>query len=72
MEGGYCDAGVPNPPCQGSASADAEVMSARSRHQGGVHAALADGSVRFITNTIVWSTWQALGTAQGNDTVGSY
>jgi type II secretory pathway pseudopilin PulG len=35
---------------------------ARSRHTGGVQAALADGGVRFFANDIDLSTWQALGT----------
>jgi prepilin-type processing-associated H-X9-DG protein len=35
---------------------------ARSLHPGGVQAALADGSVRFFTNTIAIAPWRALGT----------
>ncbi len=40
---------------------------ARSRHPGGVNALLGDGSVRFITNTISLTTWQALGSTQGGE-----
>ncbi|MFQ3648796.1 MAG: DUF1559 domain-containing protein [Gemmataceae bacterium] len=40
---------------------------ARSRHTGGVNAAFADGSVRFITNNINVSVWQALGTRSGGE-----
>jgi prepilin-type N-terminal cleavage/methylation domain-containing protein/prepilin-type processing-associated H-X9-DG protein len=72
MESGYCDPGVPNPPCTATTPADGEIMYARSRHLGGVNGALADGSVRFISDTIAMSTWQALGTAQGNDEVGDF
>jgi prepilin-type processing-associated H-X9-DG protein len=44
---------------------------ARSRHTGGVNAALCDGSVRFIRNTISITTWRALGTASGGETLGN-
>jgi prepilin-type N-terminal cleavage/methylation domain-containing protein/prepilin-type processing-associated H-X9-DG protein len=44
----------------------------RSRHQGGVHVALADGSTRFIADVIDYRTWQALGDRQDGEVVGSY
>jgi prepilin-type N-terminal cleavage/methylation domain-containing protein/prepilin-type processing-associated H-X9-DG protein len=40
---------------------------ARSRHTGGVNAALCDGSVTFLTNSINLATYQALG--NGNDSL---
>jgi prepilin-type processing-associated H-X9-DG protein len=30
---------------------------ARSRHTGGVQVAMADGSVRFVKNTVTTTTW---------------
>ncbi len=72
MEGGYCDAGAPNPPCNGTGPADGEIMFSRSRHINGVNVALADGSVRFVSNSVTRATWQALGTAEANDPVGHY
>jgi prepilin-type N-terminal cleavage/methylation domain-containing protein len=72
MESGYCDPTYPNPPCSASVGADQEVMFARSRHEGGVHIALADGSARFVADSIALALWQALGTAQGADFVGEY
>jgi prepilin-type N-terminal cleavage/methylation domain-containing protein len=45
---------------------------ARSRHPNGVNAALADASIRLITNNINLATWQAIGTMNGSDVVGPY
>jgi prepilin-type processing-associated H-X9-DG protein len=42
---------------------------ARSRHPGGVNVALADGSVRFVTDGIDPATWRALATRAGGDTL---
>lgn len=39
---------------------DRAFQTARSKHPGGVHVCLADGSVRFISETIDIQTWQAL------------
>jgi len=67
---GYCDPGAPNPPCTGPASASSPVMmGARSRHAGGVNAAMCDASVRFVSNGILLSTWQAMSTSQGGDII---
>ncbi len=42
-------------------------VAARSNHRGGVNAALADGSVRFIENTVSQATWRAMGTIRGEE-----
>jgi prepilin-type processing-associated H-X9-DG protein len=42
---------------------------ARSYHLGGVNASFGDGSVRFVSNSIVLTTWQALGTRAGSEAV---
>jgi prepilin-type N-terminal cleavage/methylation domain-containing protein/prepilin-type processing-associated H-X9-DG protein len=50
--------------------ANGQVQSAaRSQHSGGVNAAFADGSVRFIRDSIPRATWSALNTANGGETV---
>jgi prepilin-type N-terminal cleavage/methylation domain-containing protein/prepilin-type processing-associated H-X9-DG protein len=73
MEAGYCVASNPaNPPCTGNVGPDGEIMFARSRHTGGVNIALADGSGRFVSNSINLATWQALGSAQGGEPIGDY
>jgi prepilin-type N-terminal cleavage/methylation domain-containing protein/prepilin-type processing-associated H-X9-DG protein len=42
-------------------------IAARSYHTGGVNVCFADGSVHFISNTINFPTWQALGTRSGGE-----
>jgi prepilin-type N-terminal cleavage/methylation domain-containing protein/prepilin-type processing-associated H-X9-DG protein len=44
----------------------------RSRHTGGAHFALADGSVRFISENIDIRTFNFSGTSHGNDIVGEF
>ena len=51
-------------------SPDAAVFSnAQSNHPGGVNVLMSDGSVRFIKDTIAWSTWWSLGTKANGETV---
>jgi prepilin-type N-terminal cleavage/methylation domain-containing protein/prepilin-type processing-associated H-X9-DG protein len=40
-----------------------------SNHSGGVNVCFADGSVRFIKNTVSLQTWWSLGTRNGNEVV---
>jgi prepilin-type processing-associated H-X9-DG protein len=42
-----------------------------SNHPGGVNMCMADGSVRFIKNTIGLPTWWALGTRAGGEIISS-
>jgi prepilin-type N-terminal cleavage/methylation domain-containing protein/prepilin-type processing-associated H-X9-DG protein len=44
-------------------------LAASSYHPGGVNALFADGSVRFVKNTVSPSTWTALGTIAGGEVV---
>jgi prepilin-type N-terminal cleavage/methylation domain-containing protein/prepilin-type processing-associated H-X9-DG protein len=46
-------------------------IAARSYHTGGVNVCYADGSVHFVTNSISLATWQALGTREGGEVLGS-
>jgi prepilin-type N-terminal cleavage/methylation domain-containing protein len=44
-------------------------FAARSKHPGGAHASLCDGSVRFFSNNINLGIWRALSTSRGGETV---
>jgi prepilin-type N-terminal cleavage/methylation domain-containing protein/prepilin-type processing-associated H-X9-DG protein len=46
-----------------------QTFASRSKHTGGVNAALCDGSVRFFNNNISITVWQAYGTAAGGEVV---
>lgn len=59
--------------CGGCAWLDARgVINARSRHVGGVHILLADGSTRFVSNNIDINTWQLLGAIADGTKIGEY
>ena len=53
----------------GDSSYAASHTAARSYHPGGVNTCFADGSVRFIKNTVNAITWYALGTKAGSEVV---
>lgn len=70
---GYCRPDHPrNPPCVGRTSDNEESIAARSRHQGGVHGLLCDGSVQFFSDNIHLDTWRWLGTAWGSEVIGTF
>lgn len=46
-------------------------MGAKSYHNGGVNLLLCDGSVRFVSDTVSLTTWKALGTRSGGETMGT-
>jgi len=45
----------------------ASIISASSRHPGGVNVCFGDGSVKFIKSTVNPTTWMALGTINGGE-----
>jgi prepilin-type N-terminal cleavage/methylation domain-containing protein/prepilin-type processing-associated H-X9-DG protein len=47
----------------------ADYVSASSFHSGGVNAMMADGSVRFVKNSISFQTWWAIGTRANGEVV---
>jgi prepilin-type processing-associated H-X9-DG protein len=68
LEEGTCyDSPGNNLPCTEIANIYLDAAGARSRHRGGVNGLMADGSVRFFSDTIKTPEWQALGTTSGGD-----
>jgi prepilin-type processing-associated H-X9-DG protein len=69
ITGGICEqSAAPNMPCTTTSTPTyPRMMAARSWHTNGVNAALCDGSVRFIPNSISFAVWQALGSAKGGE-----
>jgi prepilin-type processing-associated H-X9-DG protein len=48
-------------------------IAARSYHTNGVNISMSDGSVRYISNSIDFPTWQAIGTRSGGEVInGTY
>lgn len=47
----------------------AGILGARSLHPGGVHLALCDGSVRFVSSRVSHPVWRALGTRAGAEVI---
>lgn len=66
----YCQ-GTTNVPCRACSSGNIEIH-ARSWHTGGVHATMADGAVRFISDNINTATFNALGTISGGESIGEF
>jgi len=69
-----------NPPCTyvgssgpvpAATALPAEVYGSRSRHPGGVNSLFADGSARFVKNSISLATWRQLSTTMGGEVISS-
>jgi prepilin-type processing-associated H-X9-DG protein/prepilin-type N-terminal cleavage/methylation domain-containing protein len=61
-----------NPPCRNGNNTPLPVfVAARSFHSGGVNVLFADGSVKFIKDSINNETWRALSTKDGGEVVSS-
>jgi prepilin-type N-terminal cleavage/methylation domain-containing protein/prepilin-type processing-associated H-X9-DG protein len=79
---GYCGTNLPrNMPCTGSSGTASSAggvytglgmtSALRSQHPGGVNSGMADGSVRFIKNSINLYTWRGLASAAGGEVISS-
>jgi prepilin-type N-terminal cleavage/methylation domain-containing protein/prepilin-type processing-associated H-X9-DG protein len=75
---GYCNfPALGNPPCvngttnqfPGGYTAGSVAMAARSRHPGGVNVGFADGSVKFVKNSVNPITYSALSSTRGGEVV---
>ena len=61
---------VPNPLHADWVAMGNGFFAARSLHRGGVNAAMVDGSVRFVSDSVDLDTWRAFGTVAGGEVVG--
>jgi len=71
-DSGYHHFRGPNSMINDCYSRFAATKSGRSRHTGGVTVLLADGSVRFITDSIDLNTWRLLGSVADREVVPEY
>lgn len=69
--GGYNHVLPPNAPTCLAASPPFEIVPAWSAHYGGVHVLWADGSVKFMGDTIDLRVWRAMGTIDGGEVIDS-
>jgi prepilin-type N-terminal cleavage/methylation domain-containing protein len=60
---------LPDTPCIPNVKTKDQEYHARSRHPGGVQATLADGSVRFVNDSIDVPIWNAAGTIHGEEAI---
>jgi prepilin-type N-terminal cleavage/methylation domain-containing protein/prepilin-type processing-associated H-X9-DG protein len=58
--------------CKNGTTWDGVAMSASSLHRGGVNVLFGDGSVRFASENISLTTWQAVATIAGGDRVADF
>ena len=56
----------------GNGSHNYGLTAARSKHTGGVHVVLCDGSVRFVNENIFLGTWTGLATRAGGEVTGEF
>ena len=68
----YQHIGPPNGRSCGFQPAAKACMTASSRHPGGLHLLLSDGSVRFVSETIDLNVWRAVGTRSDGEVIGDY
>lgn len=67
---GYGCQNAPETPCTCGLSNG--VITPRSRHVGGVHVGLADGSTRFVSSNVDSTVFQNLGTKAGGEVIGDF
>ena len=62
-----------NLPCIGDTGTMSNYASPRSRHPGGVHVLLCDGSVRFVSDNVdLLSVWRPLATIANGEIIGEF
>ena len=67
----YVAAGSPKAPCHNPDNWTLS-MGFKSKHKGGAHFVMVDGSVRFLNDTIAYRTYQQLGSRRDGTAIGNY
>lgn len=67
----YFQPNSPRSDC-GNGSHNYGLTAARSRHEGGVHVLLCDGSCRFVSENVYLGAWTGLSTRSGGEVLGEY
>jgi prepilin-type N-terminal cleavage/methylation domain-containing protein/prepilin-type processing-associated H-X9-DG protein len=63
-----CESAEPNPPCVGGQTPASRMWNAaRSRHPGGVNAAMCDSSVHWVNDSVDVAVWRAASSTQGDE-----
>jgi prepilin-type N-terminal cleavage/methylation domain-containing protein len=60
------------PGCTGTGDIFAQIFTARSKHVGGVHAAMCDGAVKFVSNNIDTNIWRGVCSTRGSEVLGDF
>lgn len=68
----YMHSSGPNTRSCGFFAALRALMPPSSKHVGGVHVNMADGSVRFVTNSIDIAVWRAAGSRNGGEVIADF
>lgn len=69
--GWWCSQSLPDRPCIFGDGRTTDTAAARSKHPGGVNVLAADGSCRFISDTVPIDLWRAMATIRNRETAGA-
>ena len=69
--GAYWHITAPNTKACDAGSPWDGIVGASSSHSGGVNVLMLDGSVKFVKNSISYTTWTGVGTMNGGEVIGS-
>jgi prepilin-type N-terminal cleavage/methylation domain-containing protein len=68
----YTHVNTPNTRSCGFLATLRQTMPATSRHTGGAHSLLSDGSCRFVSDSVDLKTWRAVGSRDGGEVIGEF
>jgi len=60
------------PGCTGTGDIFAQIFTSRSKHTGGVHTSMCDGSVKFVSNNIDTNIWRGVSSTRGSEVLGDF